>query len=99
MIDTIKSKQTLWGPCGILVHLDASAIFPDNPGMGTPVLIEHPEGEDTASWGCGYEGGNLNYVLPEDFGDLERRKIFAWLESIATQVEAWENHHYSLASR
>jgi hypothetical protein len=97
-IDIRPRKQTLRGPGGILVHLDASQIYPENPGEGTPIIIEHPEGDDTASWGCGYEGGNLDDVLPERFGDRERRGVMRWLDSISEQVEAWENHHYALAT-
>ncbi len=67
--------------------LDSDQIYVDEPGLGTPMLLEHKVTGETMTWECGYNGGNWNEIFPQkaDFA-----KYQAWLDSIAEEVEAWE---------
>jgi len=82
--------QTITGPHGIKLKLDAGQIYPDDPGMGTPILFEF-RGE-TMTWTCGYEGGNLGEILPsEQHADT----ILKWAADISESVNIWETHHWT----
>ncbi len=35
------SKQTVIGPRGIKLHLDPAQVFPNDPGAGSPALVEY----------------------------------------------------------
>ena len=74
-------KQTLKGP-GLKVELDASQIFPDDPGNGTPVLIVF-DNKDTGTWNCVTDSGET--VDGTRLTDKQRE----WIEKVTPQVEAW----------
>lgn len=46
-----ETKLIHKGPGGIRLELDASQIFPDDPGQGTPALVIMPNG-DTGTFSC-----------------------------------------------
>jgi hypothetical protein len=74
------SKQSL----GLKIILDETEIYPKDPGMGTPVIIEKNLNFKTytATWNCGTETGELDgYSLTDEEKE--------WLESKAEQVENW----------
>lgn len=79
-------KTLLKGP-DITVEMDTEEIYPNDPGMGTPVLIELDNG-DTGTW---------NYVTSEGEtadGTQLTEEQKEWLNSITPTVEQWmkKNH-------
>lgn len=84
-------KQIVPGPDGLRLELDASQIFPDDPGEGTPRLVCHRKGA-TASFDCACGEGEL------DCGEFPLNKAqCAWLHSLCEQADAWLDHHCALA--
>jgi hypothetical protein len=77
--------EKLYGP-NIHVELDASQIFPNDPGQGTPVLIVLSNGE-TASWNCGCCEGETSDGTKFTDGQCD------WLAEIHEEVEAWMEEH------
>lgn len=71
-------KKTLYGPRGVRLHLDSNEIYPDDPGAGTPAMVEFKR-----SWGslnCAESEGEVDgRPLPED--------VLEWLESDEVQNE------------
>lgn len=47
---TKSIKETRKGPNGITVEIDSDQVFPNDPGMGTPVLVLYKTG--TATLAC-----------------------------------------------
>ena len=84
------SILTLNGPGGLKVHLDASEIFPDDPGAGTPALVKLRVGQKTysASYWCAADTGEL------DCGDHQlTQNQCDWLNDIEDQVNGWIERH------
>ena len=57
----------LRGPGGITLTLDVTQVFPDDPGRGTPAIVEVP-GRGTATYDCAVgegevDGGKGTYAL------------------------------------
>ena len=49
-----NETKTLRGPGDLKLILDASQIFPDDPGQGTPAIVEGPNGTSSTYWcACG----------------------------------------------
>jgi len=69
----------------ILVELDKNEIYPNDPGMGTPVMI-YLRGGASGSWNCVISEGEVE-------GHPLTRSQSAWLESIAPTVWAWMQTH------
>ena len=90
--DLDEPVQTLRGPLGVTLTLDAEQIVPEDQGCGTPLLFSC--GGETMTWGCGYDGGNLAELLPNN-ADLA--PVFAWCDRIAADVEAWETEFWDRA--
>ena len=74
-------KKTLSGPCGVKLHLDLDEVFPDDPGAGTPALVE-------------YQGHFGTWWCVTDTADCDGRtvpaKVMKWLEDQSNEVEAVE---------
>ncbi len=90
-----RPTQTVIGPLGLVLHLSALEIYPDDPGMGTPMLFENTRGhgqDTTMTWACGYEGSNLGEIIAD--GETAMK----WAESIAEAVQSWETHHWALVT-
>jgi hypothetical protein len=71
---------TLRGPAGISITLDASEIFPNDPGAGTPAMVECRG--HTATYWCALDTGELgcgDYLL----SDAQCR----WLHDQAYRVD------------
>ena len=49
--------QTLRGPGGIRIELDATEIVPDDPGAGTPAMVSY--GDHTGTFWCVNDTGEL----------------------------------------
>jgi hypothetical protein len=63
------TTKTLNGPGGIRILLDASEIFPDDPGQGTPALVQLFGATGTywcvSAEGELLEGGTTRRLTPE----------------------------------
>ena len=87
-VDIASEKQVLHGPCGVKLVLDASQYFPDNPGEGTPILFEYEN--ESMSWGCAFEGGNLDDILPSTWVSV---RVWPWVKEIEESVYSWQEKH------
>jgi hypothetical protein len=74
-------KQTLRGPDGIKLELDANEVYPHDPGMGTPALLTLKSG-DTVTFACALDTGEAeNETLTGAQQD--------WLAKLADGVDNW----------
>jgi len=73
---------------GIRVDFDASEIYPDDPGAGTPVLVTMHDGSGT--YHCVREMGEI--VGDETTYVLNSRQV-QWLWDIGEKVESWLRFH------
>lgn len=53
-----KSTRRITGPQGLILTLDASEIFPDDPGNGTPAMLDC--GEYSGTFWCAADTGELS---------------------------------------
>lgn len=88
----MRRQETLTGPDGLSIQLDADQIFPEDPGQGTPAIVIQRRGkrESTATFACANDTG----VLEDHYGDflvLNRYKC-AWLGAMETYVDNWLTH-------
>ena len=91
----MKPKQTLHGPSGLRIELDASEIFPDDPGAGTPAMVYRNKGlcdECSGTFGCVIETGEFINVAgdgdPFTTGDEA-----SWLETKRQFVDDFITTH------
>ncbi len=80
------ARRSIRGPLGAVLHLDPDEIFPDDPGNGTPALVEWRD-----QWGtywCVSETGDID-------GDTVPDSILRWLNSdkISNEVESLYAKH------
>lgn len=70
----------LRGPNGAKVHLDKYEIYPDDPGQGTPVLVE-------------WEGHFGTYNCCTDTGEIDGwelpKNVLEWLNGLGEQIDEW----------
>lgn len=88
-IDLSKAKQVVRGPGGLRLELDASQIFPEDPGQGTPFMVVHASGA-SATFCCACNEGEL------DCGEYQLSPAqMGWLHDLAEteQVLRWEIAH------
>lgn len=76
----MRNKTILRGP-SVKVEMDTNEIFPNDPGMGTPVMVI-VIGGGTATWNCAINEGETDEEKLTD----EQMK---WLNQITPQVEKW----------
>jgi hypothetical protein len=82
-------KETLRGPDGIKLILDSSEIYPDDPGQGTPAMVE--KGTSSATFWCASEQGVL---MDTQYHDVElSRAACSWLDSKVDYVNAFLDKH------
>lgn len=89
MIDKTKRKQTLRGPNGIRVILDASEIYRDDPGQGTPMIVECGRGSGTFT--AAHNEGEL--ICGDEEVTLTPEQM-AWLDSLVDEVWEWQAFHF-----
>lgn len=85
---TFIAVERKWhGPEGWQLVADRRQVFPDDPGQGTPLMVNSPLG--TAS-------GTLNRVLDTAETDTDSGgllpvpgRVMAWLEELTEQAEEW----------
>ncbi len=56
----MQTKFTKYGPAGLFVRFDASEIFPDDPGQGTPVLVFL--GKESSTFCCALNEGEVDGI-------------------------------------
>lgn len=77
-------KQTIKGPSGIRIELDASEIYPDDPGAGAPAMVYR--GRESGTYWCAVDTGELgDELLPQ--GALN------WLHNQFDAVDAFMNKY------
>lgn len=95
-IDNAAVKQTIVGPGGLKVVLNADEIFPNNPGMGTPCMVElrlTTHGLATATFECAAAEAEL------ECGEVQLTvSQAAWLREMSADVDAWLEHHTQCAT-
>ena len=74
-------KKTLRGPKGVRLILDQSQVFPDDPGNGTPAIVEYKKHTGTY-WCCADTGDCDGEPLPDE--------VLDWLnsEKVQNEIEA-----------
>ena len=74
----MKTRFTKTGPNGLSVCFDASQIFPNDPGQGTPVLV--CLGRETSSFCCAINEGEVDGIRlsPAQMLFLESIEEFVW---------------------
>jgi hypothetical protein len=77
-------KKTLRGPNGVKLILDSSQYFPNDPGNGTPALVEYKGGISTFE--CARNEGEVDagemIQLPQSVLD------WLWSDEVDKQVDA-----------
>ena len=74
--------QIVTGPGGIRLHLEAGEIFLNDPGMGTPLLVEYKKETMTLECALGNSG-------EMGCGEVQQN----WISDIYEQAGEWHNHH------
>jgi len=89
---TLERKQKIKGPDRLILELDADEIYPDDPGMGTPVLVSIPSDFDRvfASFECA-----VNELEIEGFTLTDAQ--INWLNDIEYAVNTWLSTHSKIA--
>jgi len=88
-INPTAKHQILRGPRGLLLELDASEIFPDDPGMGTPLLVRYKRETMTLECAMNNVGEILDNGSAEDY-----MWAYDWLSGIYEEAEKWLDYHY-----
>ena len=80
-------RMNLHGPDGLMILLRTDEIFPEDPGMGTPAVVEDADG-NTATFDCASGEREL------DGAPLSDEQI-EWLDKQAGFVDSWLTHHFN----
>lgn len=80
---TIKNRRL-----GLRIELDASEIYADDPGQGTPCMViktdERGREVDSGTYACAIGEGELSYnSTPLDADEME------WLEEMEATIESF----------
>jgi hypothetical protein len=86
---TLARKQTIKGPGGLKIELDADEIFPDDPGQGTPILVSLPEGGEryTATYNCAVSENEVDGIYLND-------DQIDFLQNLDCELDNWLTHHW-----
>lgn len=85
----MKRRESIKGPGGIMIVLDAKEIFPSDPGNGTPAMVYLPFGRGHATYWCAQGEG---YVEDDKYGTTEltdAQKEWINSDSIENAVSNW----------
>lgn len=78
------TTQTITGPNSLRIVLDASQVFPADPGNGTPAMVYR--GRESATYWCATDTGELEtYRL--------RKSDIEWLDAQHDTIEAFIEQH------
>jgi len=83
--------KTINGPSGYNIELDSTEIYPDDPGAGTPAMVNGPRGSSGTYW-CVADTGEMLNGRGEETVDVPPR-IIDWLDSKADEVDAFIDQH------
>lgn len=86
-------SQTVSGPRGIKLVLEAKEIYPSDPGMGTPRLV-YWKG-DTMTFDCALD--NIAELIGCTYEQAEW--AYNWLNSLEETAGLWLDYHHSIAER
>lgn len=86
-----QQMQILQGPDELRIELDASQVFPDDPGQGTPVLVVQMSGKRV------YATGTYNCV--SDTGVLECAQDSHGEFILSTPKLNWINAQYNIVDK
>lgn len=90
-VSTAAPRQTIVRPGGLTLRLDAGQINADDPGQGTPAMVElrlTTHGLATATFECAAAGAEL------EGGEVQLTVAqAAWLREMSEGVDAWLDHH------
>ena len=77
------TKKSIRGPGGILVKLDRNEVYPDDPGNGTPAIVQLFQ--YTATFWCASGEGELT----DERGQTRQLSTeqLDWLDSVENQVD------------
>ena len=90
-----RPTQTVLIAKDLVLHLSALEIYPDDPGMGTPMLFEDKRSGETMTWACGFEGGNLCEIVHEARAEVALKRC----NEIEAAVSEWESYHWDVARK
>lgn len=83
--------KTLTGPGGLTVVLDSREIFPDDPGQGTPAMVNLDSRKASATFNCAWNEGTLSR---DDGGEVPLTiSQSRWLDEIGDEVDAFIAEH------
>jgi hypothetical protein len=66
------------------LEADREQVFPDDPGMGTPLLIYAPSGQTSTLYCTLGEG-----VICGDYDEEVPSPVYDWLVKLQYEAEAW----------
>ena len=78
------TKKTLHGPGGLRILLDSAEIYPNDPGNGTPAMVQLFQFSST--YWCAADTGELDCGTDAGFRDLSHAQL-RWLQSEAIETE------------
>lgn len=88
-------NQVINGPKGIRLELDASEIFPDDPGMGTPRLVW--VGKESMTLDCAMD--NVGEIIPDAKTFEDAKWAYDWLKSLSDDADKWLDCQYKLKQK
>ena len=83
-------KKTLHGPAGLRVLLDSAEIFPDDPGQGTPAMVQLFD--YSATYGCAADTGELSSDRHGGYRELTSAQL-NWLQAQEDEVNTFIEQH------
>jgi hypothetical protein len=89
-LDITKPKQTVVGPGGIKLYLNADKIVPENPGADTPRMVQLRRG-----WASLEAASDFSDVGGEEKTDAQND----WLQEIAAAADQWHDHWWKVAEQ
>jgi hypothetical protein len=93
---TNESKhQTVMGPRGLKLVLDASEIFPDRPGDGTPRLVYFKR--ETMTLDCALS--NIGEILVGCRTSEDAQWAYDWLDGLSQAADDWLDYQYKLLDK
>lgn len=85
--------QTVQGPRGLKLELDAKEIYPSDPGMGTPRLVWF--GRESMTFDCAMD--NIAELIGCTYEQAEW--AYNWLNSLDETAGLWLDYHHAIAER
>lgn len=79
------NSKTIVGPKGYSIVLDRRQVFLDDPGQGTPAILEGPNGASSTFW-CALGEGEIETTFgPRALPSL----VVEWLEASESAVNSF----------